>query len=366
MHPIRLEKLRTELRDRGINCAVIMPGPNLCYLTGLRMKASERISLLFLRVLGEPRLLLPRLETPQAEKSVNIPVQIYSYRDEEGPDSALARIARDLQLDGKTLGVEFREMRVLELSRLEQHTSRCALADLGEAMAGLRMTKDDREIEALRSALRLTECALEQTLSAIRPGMSEREIACLYQIEALQVGGEELSFPTIVASGPNGGSPHAAPSERAVGPGDLITIDCGAMREGYPGDLTRNLALGEIDPELEKIHEIVAEANAAGREACRPGAAAQDVDRAARRVIKRAGYGDSFIHRTGHGLGLEVHEPPYIMEGNEQELKPGMVFTIEPGIYLPGRGGVRIEDVMLITPDGAETLTHFPRELVRL
>lgn len=358
--------MREALRDRGINCAVIMPGPNLFYLTGLRMKASERITLAFLPVLGETRLLLPLLEAPQAEQAVKIPIQIYSYRDEEGPDAALAQIAKDLQLSGKTLGVEFRQMRVLELSRLERHTSRCTLADLEETTAGLRMVKDEREIEALRAALQLTERTLERTLRAMRSGMSEREIARRYHIELLQSGGEELSFPTIVASGLNGGSPHATPSDRTVRPGDLITIDCGAMQDGYPGDLTRVVALGEIDPELEEIYRIVAEANAAGREACRPGRAAQDVDRAARRVIEQAGYGECFLHRTGHGLGLEVHEPPYIMEGNEQELKPGMVFTVEPGIYLSGKGGARIEDVMLITPEGAETLTRFPRDLVRL
>jgi len=345
---------------------VVVPGPNLRYLTGLHMKPSERITLAFLPVEAEPALLLPLLERPHVENQLKINSRLYSYRDEEGPDAAFAQITRELALEKKTLGVELLQMRVLELRRIETHALGCRITGLEEGLAQLRMIKDESEIDSLRKAVALTEKTLQKTIDAIRPGMSEREIASVYQLELLKSGGDEISFTPLVVSGPNTGSPHASPGERVVQQGDLVTLDCGARWNGYAGDITRSVALGTVDPELERIYEIVQAANEAGRKACKPGIAAQEVDRAARRVIEEAGYGKYFIHRTGHGLGLEVHEPPYILEGNRQELQPGMTFTVEPGIYLPGKGGVRIEDNMLITSRGAETLTSFPRELIHL
>ncbi len=366
MHQARHERLQRELKRRKIDCAVIVPGPNLRYLTGLCLKPSERITLAFIPLDREPALLLPLLEVPQAEQALKAEAKLYSYGDEEGPDQALSQLVRDLELKGKTLGVELRQMRLLELKQLKRHLADCRRVELDGAMEELRMIKDDSEIRLLRQALELTESVLAKTIRAIRPGVSERAIAQVYQRELLEAGGEGVSFEPIVVSGPNSGSPHASAGERAIQPGDIVTLDCGASWGGYLGDITRNVAMGRLDPELEEIYKIVKEANAAGREACRPGVAVQEVDRAARQVIERAGYGRYFIHRTGHGLGLEVHEPPYIIGGNEQELQPGQVFTVEPGIYLPGKGGVRLEDVMLITTEGAETLTRFPRELIRL
>jgi Xaa-Pro dipeptidase len=322
--------------------------------------------LAFLPVEAEPALLLPLLERPHVENQLKINSRLYSYRDEEGPDAAFAQITRELALEKKTLGVELLQMRVLELRRIETHALGCRITGLEEGLAQLRMIKDESEIDSLRKAVALTEKTLQKTIDAIRPGMSEREIASVYQLELLKSGGDEISFTPLVVSGPNTGSPHASPGERVVQQGDLVTLDCGARWNGYAGDITRSVALGTVDPELERIYEIVQAANEAGRKACKPGIAAQEVDRAARRVIEEAGYGKYFIHRTGHGLGVDVHEPPYILEGNRQELQPGMTFTVEPGIYLPGKGGVRIEDNMLITSRGAETLTSFPRELIHL
>ncbi len=366
-HEKRQERLRRRLREQAIGCAVLLPGPNLFYFTGIRMEASERIALGFFPADSEkePALLLPELERPRVEAELeagrSAPVKLYSYRDEEGPDKPLAQIARDLRLGGRTLGVEFRSLRLLEASRLERHVPGGRIENVDPLLYELRSSKDPAEIERLRKALELTEELFTELVAFVEPGRTERELAQRFQILALERG-FEISFGPIIASGPNGGSPHAIPTERVLQPGDLITVDVGVMWEGYYGDLTRNVALGEIDPELETIHRIVEEANAAGREACKPGVPAQEVDRAARRVIEEAGYGEYFLHRTGHGLGLEVHEPPYMMKGNEQALEPGMVFTVEPGIYLPGRGGARVEDVMLITETGAETLTSLPRK----
>jgi Xaa-Pro dipeptidase len=192
-------------------------------------------------------------------------------------------------------------------------------------------------------------------------GLTERELAQRLTAEMLDAGADSIAFMIVVA-GPNGADPHAGPSERPLQNGDLLTIDCGAVHSGYIADITRTFAIGAVEDKLREIYELVLQANAAGRAAVRPGVAAQDVDRSARAVIEAAGYGEEFFHRTGHGLGLETHEPPYIVEGNERLLEPGMLFTVEPGIYVGGLGGVRIEDDVVVTPSGAETLTHFPRE----
>jgi Xaa-Pro dipeptidase len=175
-----------------------------------------------------------------------------------------------------------------------------------------------------------------------------------------------MSFSPIVVAGPNAASPHSTPSERPIESGETIVVDCGATVGGYAADITRTFAIGELEPEMAQVYDVVRAANAAGRRAVRPGIPAEQVDQAARAVIEDAGYGEYFIHRTGHGLGLEIHEPPYIVAGNRQLLEPGMTFTVEPGIYLPGRGGVRIEDDVVVTADGGDSLTTFPREFAKL
>jgi Xaa-Pro dipeptidase len=196
--------------------------------------------------------------------------------------------------------------------------------------------------------------------------MTERKLASLLTIEMLRAGSEGPAFPPIVVAGPNAASPHATPSDRPIGLGETIIVDCGAVVGGYAADITRTFALGELEPELIRVYETVRAANGAGRAEAKPGMPAEMVDQAARAFIDGAGYGDRFIHRTGHGLGLEVHEPPYIVAGNTRHLEPGMVFTVEPGVYLPGVGGVRIEDDIVVTHGGAESVTSFPRELAPL
>ena len=181
----------------------------------------------------------------------------------------------------------------------------------------------------------------------------------------MDAGADEVGF-IIVVGGPNSADPHAEPSDRPVREGDFLTIDCGLRKDGYLSDITRTFVLGEASAEMVAIYEAVLRANAAGRSAIRAGVAAQDVDRAARRAIIDAGYGERFIHRTGHGLGLDTHEEPYISQFDQTALEPGMSFTIEPGIYLPGRGGVRIEDDVVVTSDGCLSLTQSPRKLTRL
>jgi Xaa-Pro dipeptidase len=264
------------------------------------------------------------------------------------------------------IGVESLRMRLLEMQLLERYGPGCRFVPAEEVLAEQRLRKDERELEHMRRAIAVTEAALRLTVRQIRAGMTEREIASLLMVEILQAGGEGMAFSPIVVVGPNAASPHATPSDRPVQPGETVVIDCGATVEGYAADITRTFAIGTLEPDLARVYEVVRAANAAGRAAAGPGVPAEEVDRAARSVIDEAGYSEHFIHRTGHGLGLETHEPPYIVAGNERPLEPGMTFTVEPGIYLPGRGGVRIEDDVLVTADGAESLTTFPREFISL
>jgi Xaa-Pro dipeptidase len=227
------------------------------------------------------------------------------------------------------------------------------------------MTKDRSELAAMRQAVHIAQRALQATLPLIKIGMNEKELASELTMQLLRGGAESnLPFTPIVCAGPNSANPHAVPGERLLQSGDLLIIDWGASYEGYFSDLTRTFAVGEVASEHARIAQAVLEANEAGRNTAAPGVPAGLVDKAAREVIEKAGYGPYFIHRTGHGLGMEEHEEPYIRSDNPQLLSPGMTFTIEPGIYLPERGGVRIEDDVVITESGSESLSNLPRELM--
>jgi Xaa-Pro dipeptidase len=194
--------------------------------------------------------------------------------------------------------------------------------------------------------------------------MTEKELAADLVTQLLKYGSEpELPFSPIVSGGPNSANPHASPTERKLQSGDLLVIDYGATVDGYISDITRTFAVGEVDAEYEKIHKIVQQANAAGRAAGKPGVPCAEVDKAARDVIEETGYGEYFTHRTGHGIGMEPHEEPYMRGDNMQLLEPGMAYTVEPGIYLPGRNGVRVEDNIVVTEDGSESLSDLLREM---
>jgi Xaa-Pro dipeptidase len=234
-------------------------------------------------------------------------------------------------------------------------------------LAALRLYKDADEVAKMRKAAQIAQDALLATLKTIRPGMTEKAIASELVVQLFRAGSDpEMPFAPIVALGENSANPHAVPTERELRPGDLLLVDWGASFEGYFSDITRTFTYGEVDPELHKIGEVVLASNRAGLEAGGAGIEAGAVDRAARSVILEAGYGPAFIHRTGHGLGMEAHEAPYIFAENDLILEPGMTFTVEPGIYLPGKGGVRIEDDVVVSQDGLVSLTDMPRAVAPL
>ncbi|MBN1955400.1 MAG: aminopeptidase P family protein [Anaerolineae bacterium] len=360
-----LERLQEEAAKKGLDCVALVPGANLFYLTGLSFHLSERPVVGLFPVDGPPAMVLPELEAPKLENA-DLAIVAHPYTDEEGPTLAFHQACAALELAEARIGAEALRMRLLEARYLERYAPGCQLVPADEVMSILRMVKDEGELTLMRRAVAVAEAALNTTLDRMRVGMTEREVAGLLMVELIRAGGEGLPFQPLVVAGPNAASPHSGPSDRPIRPGEAVVIDCGALVGGYASDITRTIAIGDLPEEMGRVYEIVLEANTIGRAVAGPGVPAQQVDRAARAVIKDGGYGDYFIHRTGHGLGLEAHEPPYIVEGNELPLQPGMTFTVEPGIYLPGLGGVRIEDDVVITARGAESLTTFPRELIVL
>lgn len=365
MASARWIRLQEEMAREEVELVALVPGANLFYLTGLSFHRMERpIVALFPRA-GDPALILPAFEVEKA-RAAGLPWRLFPYTDEEGPAPAFGRAAEALGRPEGPIAVETLTMRVMEWSLLSRAFGAPEPAAAEPLLARLRAVKGPDEIAAMRRAVAVAEAALRMWLPEVRIRMTEREAARRLIQACFAAGADALAFEPIVVAGPSAALPHATPSDRPLGPGELVIVDFGVVVDGYVSDLTRTFALGEPDPELRRVYEVVREANAAGRAAVRPGIPAEAVDRAARAVIEAAGYGPNFLHRTGHGLGLEVHEPPYIVAGNTAPLQPGMTFTVEPGIYLPGKGGVRIEDDVVVTETGGESLTTFPRELMSI
>lgn len=357
-------KRQAGVRERaGVDAVLLVPGANLRYFTSLDFGLSERPILAFLDAEGLA-LVLPELEVPQLEAHPGLSLRIFSWSDEAGYVGAFRAALTQLSLADRTVGIDSMTMRAGEyLALLEAAPGLRVRRAEGHLMA-VRARKEPGELGAIREAVALSERALGRLLSELRAGQSEQEIAARLGDLLKAEGSEGDAFAPLVQSGPNSALPHGGPSARSLGAGEPLLIDFGGRKGGYPADITRTVFLGDPQPELARIFEVVSEANRAAVAAVGPGVAMQEIDRAARRVITAAGYGESFIHRTGHGLGLEVHESvPQLAEGVTTPLEPGMVLTIEPGIYLPGVGGVRLEDDVVVSETGAEVLTRLPHRL---
>jgi Xaa-Pro dipeptidase len=358
----RQARLMEALQNQGLSAAVINPGSTLTYLTGLHFHLMERPVVAFLSAGGPLILVMPELESA---KTAGLPYPIETYTYPEDPavwGEVFTEAAQAAGLGEQPVGVEPTRMRFLELNYLQLAAPQARFVSAESALAELRMRKDASEIAAMRQAVHIAQNALLAAKPAIRVGATEREIASELVLQLLRAGSSgAFPFEPIVSGGPNSANPHAVPSDRPLQEGDLLVIDWGAASSDYVSDLTRTFAMGEVDPEYRRIFDITLEANQAGRDAIRPGIPAEVVDQAARQVIEAAGYGQYFVHRTGHGLGMEGHEAPYIRQGSTVMLEPGMTFTVEPGIYLPGRNGVRIEDDVVVTESGGESLSDLPR-----
>lgn len=363
MHQKRVQRLQASCREHDLDCLAVIPGANMRYLANTDFHLMERATVGFFPAEGIPVFIVPELERLKLQQNLSYDAEIFAYSDVDGPQLAFQRAIAALP-EIHRIAVEELRMRLLEFKLVRRHVPTAEFLDAEPVMSALRMYKSRDEVEHMRRAIAFTETALANTLEDLCPGMSEREIASRLQIELLRAGGEVLLFEPIVLGGPNSALPHGVPSDRSVQSGEILLIDFGTTSNGYTSDITRTFIVAQSpEPRVREIYEVVQAANAAGRAAAGPGVPCQEVDRAARKITQEAGYGQYFIHRTGHGLGLEGHEEPYIIEGNEGRLEPGMTFTVEPGIYIPELGGVRIEDDILITEDGAESLTTFDRDL---
>ncbi len=356
----RQESLRALALREGIDYFFIAPGANMFYFTGLDLKFSERPTMIVVPAVGEVFAYCPSFETGKVGKVTGIK-NFVTYTDEEGPYPTLVRWVKEHNVKPKSvIAMEFLAARLKEYDVLHQALPEMELRDARLLMAELRMAKDEKEIEFMQKAADITDLMMEAMFQAIAPGVKESEIMAVGHKVAKEhgVGSAFMS----VASGPKASNPHATTEDRELVEGDMVIIDMGVRYNGYASDITRSFPVGKVSDEMKKIYEIVRLANEAGKKAAVAGVACEEVDRVTRKVIEDAGYGQYFTHRTGHGLGLEVHEEPYIVEGNKTKLALGHVFTVEPGIYMPGVGGVRIEDDVVITKDGNRSLTKYPRE----
>jgi Xaa-Pro dipeptidase len=359
----RVNRLRASIKAAGYEVVALIPGATIYYLTGVNYHLGKRPQILFIPAEGTAAMICPALEVHHAEANTPFPLRMFSYTDAGGYLGAFEQACQAMGLAGKKVAVEGLKMRVLEGQLIERYAPGSQIVSADSAITEMRIRKQASELTFMRQAIDISQAALQDTLAQITVGMTERQATLILQTALNQHGAQGYAFDPIVLAGANSALPHGIPGDATIKMGDLLLFDFGAAISLYPADITRTFAIGEIDPELKRVYEVVQAANAAGIAAARPGVAAQEVDRAARSVIVAAGYGDYFIHRTGHGLGLDTHEGPNIVEGNAMILEPGMVFTVEPGIYLPGRGGVRIEDNLVVTEDGVDVMTSFPKAL---
>lgn len=361
----RQARLREVAAARGAEAVAIVPGANMVYFTGLHFHLSERPTIAIVLGGGGMAFIIPELEMPKLRPHMDaLDVrEVFAWNDADGYAGAFESAAEKLALRGGVLGVDDMTMRVFEWLAFSANAPGLHVAGMGGDLLRLRAVKTDAEIDLLRRAVQLSEQALEATLAQVTPGMTERAIASILNRELEAHGAHGRSFESLVLVGKNSGNPHGNVGDNVLEADDFLLFDFGGTLDGYPADITRTFCLGTPTDEMSAIYDAVLRANEAARRAVRPGVTAGEVDKAARDVIDAAGYSAYFIHRTGHGLGLEVHELPNIVAGDDTELAPGMVFTIEPGIYKADVGGVRIEDNIVVTANGGESLTTFPRQL---
>lgn len=355
-YPARLDRVRAAMSREAVDLLAVPPGDDLKYLTGFTPLADERACYLFLAE-GHGLFLVPELNANQSERHIRQP--FVTYGDAQGPAQALDA-AREKFSAPRRIAVGD-TMRADAVLLLQGTWPDAAFVPASTVLAELRMRKAADEIAALRGAARSADAATVAAWAACRAGVTERDVARAAEEAFRRAGAPEVTF-TVIASGPNSAFPHHHTSERTLRSGEPVLLDLGSRLDGYCSDITRMAFLGKPPARFMEIHRVVDEAVSAALDAIRPGTLIKDVDLAARRVIERAGYGEQFTHRTGHGIGLSGHEPPSITHTNELPLEAGMAFSVEPGIYLPGEFGVRLEEIVVVTNSGVEVLSRLPRE----
>jgi Xaa-Pro aminopeptidase len=353
-----LRRLQELLGGADIDCAAVGPTTTMRYLLGHAPHADERLCLLLVSP-TQAQLVVPQLSAE--DLAAHTGLQMLTWTDDQGPAKALGgsllrgRRAGSLAVDGS--------MRADFLLPLLGMLAPRRVLSLDPLLEPLRILKTAEEIDALARAAAQADMAMQAATEACRPGATEAEVAWAAEASFRSGGAERVEF-TLVAAGANAALPHHASGDKALARGEGVILDIGASLGGFKSDITRVVTLGEPPPELLRVYEIVRRANETAAGVIRPGVSAGEVDAAARKVIEEAGYGEYFIHRTGHGIGLDIHEPPWIRAGEQTRLETGMVFSVEPGVYLPGRLGVRLEDIVVVEADGVQVLTGTGHELI--
>ena len=353
----RLSLVRTAMHENGLDTLIVTPGAAMRYLSGFSEPGSRFLALIIPD--DQPWLfVVPALNAEQARRNPAGITDIRVWEDALGWEAVLGPLAKDLMLDIGIVGLDD-DMPARFVLRLQELMPTALLKTAGTALAPLRSRKDALELASLQRAAEATDALIRVAYDACKPGVSEREIALAIG-QAIARSGHADSFAPIVGAGRNGASPHHNTGTTTVKTGDVVILDFGAMTDGYHGDITRTVAVGTGSDEARHVYDIVYRAYAAGVAAVQPGATAHDVDAAARKVITDAGYGEFFIHRTGHGIGLDDHEAPYMLSGSYTPLLPGHCFSVEPGIYLPGKFGVRLENIVTVQDDGTARVLNEP------
>ncbi|TLS41163.1 aminopeptidase P family protein [Streptomyces montanus] len=357
----RMRRAARAAADAGLAGVLVAPGPDLIWLTGYAPPAdTERLTLLVLAAGQDPDpvLVVPALEAPDAAKATGAPaLTLREWTDGTDPYATTGPL-----LDASGRFAVSDNTWALHLLGLQRELPGTSYVSLTEGLPMLRAVKDAAELERLAAAGAAADAAYEEILNVPFAGRRETDVARDLAGLLRRFDHSQVDF-TVVGSGPNGANPHHEAGERVIEHGDMVVLDFGGLKHGYGSDTSRTVHVGEPSVTAQRVHDIVREAQDAAFRAVRPGIACQDIDRVARAYITEAGYGDEFIHRTGHGIGVTTHEPPYMVEGEKQPLVPGMCFSIEPGIYLRGRFGVRIEDIVTVTEDGGRRLNNTSREM---
>jgi Xaa-Pro aminopeptidase len=356
----RLELVRDAVRAVGLDAVLLTPGPDLRYVTGYDAKQLERLTCLVVPARGDPALFVPRLELPAAQASPagSLGLEVVPWEETADPFAMVAGLLGSVSAVGAS-----DRMWALFVLRFRDALPGVRQALASGALRPLRIRKTPAEVAALREAGEAIDRVHARVAGWLRPGLTERQVGSAITEAILAEGHATVDF-VIVASGPNAASPHHEVSDRVLEPGDAVVVDIGGtMPSGYCSDSTRTYAIGEPPAEFAAYYKVLYDAQEAACAAVRPGVTAESIDAAAREPITAAGYGAAFFHRTGHGIGLEAHEDPYIVAGNGETLEPGVAFSVEPGIY-PGPNGARIEDIVVCTASGCERLNNTPRELL--
>ena len=355
----RVQALQKEMTASVVDLVAISPSANNVYLTGFKPYGDERPCVLFITPASKAYV-VPELNADQVEAHTDY--KVIRWKDADGPQAAFEQALARLGVTQSTCLAVDNTMRADFLLLVHELTKPEKMIPANDLISSLRLCKSPEEVDLMKKAAMLADQAILAGVEACKPGVSEKDVADTISSYFRRNGADEVSF-VLVASGPNGAFPHHEVSDRVLKAGDVVILDIGAMLNNYQSDITRVVSLGEPSDEVLKVYEIVRAANEAGRNAARAGALAKDVDMAARDVITKAGYGPNYLHRTGHGIGLEVHEGPWITSTSETVLKPGMAFSVEPGIYLQGRFGIRIEDIVVTTEGECNRLTGLPHDL---